>query len=45
MFEQNIIGDLPAETSLLSPRPFLNTGATPAVVADDCAGVSVETDF
>jgi hypothetical protein len=29
----------------LSPRLFLNTGATAAAVAFDCAGVYLETDF
>lgn len=37
--------DLPAATQFLSPRLFLNTGATAAAVAYDCAGVYVETDF
>jgi hypothetical protein len=29
----------------LSPRLFMNTGATAAAVAFDCAGGYVETDF
>ena len=37
--------DLPAATQFLSPRLFLNTGATAAAVAYDCTGVYVETDF
>jgi hypothetical protein len=45
VFEQEITADLPAATQFLSPRLFLNTGATAAAVADDCAGVYLETDF
>ena len=45
VFEQEITADLPAATQFLSPRLFLNTGATAAAVAYDCAGVYVETDF
>lgn len=45
VFEQEIAADLPAATQFLSPRLFLNTGATAAAVAYDCAGVYVETDF
>jgi hypothetical protein len=45
IFEQEITADLPAATQFLSPRLFLNTGATAAAVAYDCAGVYVETDF
>lgn len=45
IFEQEIAADLPAATQFLSPRLFLNTGATAAAVAYDCAGVYVETDF
>jgi hypothetical protein len=44
VFEQEIAADLPASTLFLSPRLFLNPGAT-AAVAYDCAGVYVETDF
>lgn len=43
VFEQEITADLPAATQFLSPRLFLNTGATAA--AYDCAGVYLETDF
>jgi hypothetical protein len=32
-------------TTFLSPRNFMNNGATAAAVAVDCAGVYVETDF
>ena len=45
IFEQEINADLPAATQFLSPRLFLNTGATAAAVAFDCAGVYVETDY
>ncbi len=45
VFEQEITADLPAATQFLSPRLFLNTGATAAAVAYDCAGVYIETDF
>ncbi len=45
VFEQEITADLPAATQFLSPRLFLNNGATAAAVAYDCAGVYVETDF
>jgi hypothetical protein len=34
----------PPATQFLSPRLFLNPGAT-AAVAYDCAGVYLETDF
>jgi hypothetical protein len=44
-FEQEITADLPANTQFLSPRLFMNNGATAAAVAYDCAGVYVETDF
>ncbi len=37
--------DIPAATQLLSPRNFMNTGATAAAVAYDCSGVYIETDF
>lgn len=43
--EQEITADLPANTQFLSPRLFLNTGATAAAVAYDCAGVYLETDY
>lgn len=43
VFEQEITADLPAATQFLSPRLFLNTGAT-AAAAYDCAGAYGETD-
>ena len=44
VFEQEITADLPANTQFLSPRLFMNNGATAAAVAFDCSGVYVETD-
>lgn len=37
--------EIPAATQLLSPRNFMNNGATAAAVAYDCSGVYVETDY
>ncbi|MEE4208273.1 MAG: hypothetical protein V2I43_03270 [Parvularcula sp.] len=37
--------DIPAATQLLSPRNFLNSGATAGAVAYDCSGVYVQTDY
>ncbi len=45
VFEQEITADLPANTQFLSPRLFMNNGATAAAVAYDCSGVYMETDF
>ena len=45
VFEQEITADLPANTQFLSPRLCLNTGATAAAVAYDCAGLYLETDY
>ncbi len=45
VFEQEITADLPANTQFLSPRLFMNNGATAAAVAYDCSGVYVETDL
>ena len=39
------LADLPANTQFLSPRLYLNTGATAAAVAYDCAGLYLETDY
>ncbi len=36
---------IPAATQLLSPRNYMNNGATAAAVAYDCSGVYVETDY
>lgn len=43
--EFTVTTDMPAATQLLSPRNYMNTGATAAAVAYDCSGVYVETDF
>jgi hypothetical protein len=45
VFEQEITGDMPANTQFLSPRLFMNNGATAAAVAYDCSGIYVETDY
>ncbi len=45
VYEQEITTDLPANTQFLSPRLFMNNGATAAAVAYDCSGVYVETDY
>ncbi len=45
VFEQEITVDLPAATQFLSPRLFLNNGATAVAVAYDCSGMYVETEF
>jgi hypothetical protein len=45
IFEQEVTADLPAATQFLSPRLFMNNGATAAAVAFDCAGVYLETDY
>ena len=45
VFEQEITADLPTNTQFLSPRLFMNNGATAAAVAYDCSGVYVETDY
>jgi hypothetical protein len=43
--EFTITTDMPAATQLLSPRNYMNNDATAAVIAYDCAGVYVETDY
>lgn len=45
VFEQEITADLPANTQFLSPRLFMDNGATAAAVAYDRPGVCVETDY
>ena len=45
VFEQEVSADLPAANQFLSPRLFMNNGATAAAVAFDCAGVYLETDY
>ena len=43
--EIEITADLPAATQLLTPRSYLNNGATAAAVAYESTGVYIETDF
>ncbi|MDZ4120219.1 DUF2793 domain-containing protein [Phaeovulum sp.] len=43
--EFTITSDMPAATQFLSPRNYMNNGATAAAVAYDCSGVYVETDY
>jgi hypothetical protein len=45
VFEQEITTDMLAATQFLSPRLYLNTRATAAVVAYDCAGVYLQTCY
>jgi len=41
----DVTADLPANTQFLSPRLFMNNGATAVAIAYDCSGVYVETDY
>ena len=43
--EFEITTNMPANTQLLSPRNYMNNGATAAAVAYDCSGVYIETDY
>lgn len=45
VFEQEITAGMPAATQSLSPRLFMNNGATAASVAYDRSGVYLETDY
>lgn len=45
VFEQEVTTDLPPATTLLSPRYFMNNGATAAAVAFECSGLLIETDY
>jgi len=45
VFEQEITADLPVNTQFLSPRLFMNNGATAAAISFDCSGAYLETDF
>jgi hypothetical protein len=45
VFDASVTTDMLSNTTFLSPRLFLNNGATADVVAYDCAGVYLETDF
>jgi hypothetical protein len=44
-FDVTITTDMPAPTTFLSPRNYMNNDTTAAAVAFDCAGVYIETDF
>lgn len=43
-FDATIATDMPAATTFLSPRNYMNNDTTAAAVAFDCAGVYIETD-
>ncbi len=45
VFEQEITAALPANMQFLSPRLFMNNGATAAAVAHDYSGVYLDTDY
>ena len=45
VFEQEVTTDLVPNTTLLSPRMFMNNGATAAAVAFESAGLHIETDY
>lgn len=45
VFEQEIMVDLPANTQFLSPKLFMNNGATATAIAYDCSGVYEATDY
>lgn len=45
VYEATLTTDIPAATTFLSPRNYMNNDVTAAAVAFDCAGVYVETDF
>lgn len=44
-FDAVLTTDIPATTTFLTPRNYLNNDTTAAAVAFDCAGVYIETDF
>ena len=45
VFDQEITANLPANSQFLSPHLYLNSGATAAAVAYDCAGLYLKTDY
>ena len=45
VFEQEVLADLVPNTTLLSPRLFMNNGATAAAVGFESSGLHVETDY
>lgn len=45
VFEQEVTADLVPATTLLSPRMFMNNGATAVAVAFECSGLHIESDY
>jgi hypothetical protein len=45
VFERELATLLPASTQFISPRLYMNSGATAAAVAFDCSGLYIETDY
>ena len=45
LFERELTTDLPANTQFLSPRLYMNNGATASAVAFDCSDVYLDTDY
>jgi len=45
VFVQEISADMPASAQFLSPRLYMNNGATAAAIAYDRSGVYVEMDY
>jgi hypothetical protein len=45
VFERELLTLLPASKQFLSPRLYMNNGATAAAVAFDGSGVYLETDY
>jgi hypothetical protein len=43
--ELTLTTDLPANTTFLSVRNYMNNGGTAAAVSYDCTGVYLETDY
>lgn len=44
VFEQEITADLQTSAQFLSPRLYMNNGATAAAGTYDCSGLYIETD-
>jgi hypothetical protein len=45
VFEQEFTTDIPAATTFLSVRNYMNNGGTASAVAYECSGVYLETDY
>jgi hypothetical protein len=45
LFERELTTNLPANTQFLSPRLYMNNGATASAVAFDCSDVYLDTDY